>query len=161
MSDWAPSATMLPGSALTKFVWPLAFPSPATPDALTMEAVPSCSGGFVSPLHFTLTASLITQQLHPSLAPTTLYGYSTGSQPGSYPGPSFDVRSDQPVFVRLENHLPLQHILPVDLSLDPFLNDTQSRAVTHLHGGRTESDSDGLPTQVNKSRENERVGRNA
>ncbi len=81
---------------------------------------------------------------------TTVWGYD-----GSYPGPTFEVRSDVPVDVRWVNGLvdgngaPRPHLLPVDTSLH-WAHPSGWPAsgvptVTHLHGGHTESASDGLP----------------
>lgn len=95
-----------------------------------------------------------TQQLHSSLNATKVYGYGSGTSPVSYPGPSFDVRSGEPIVVQWQNRLPNCHILPVDVSIagsQPAqyeLLATQSRAVPHLHGGNTEPDSDGHPESV-------------
>lgn len=91
---------------------------------------------------------------------TTVWGYN-----GSYPGPTIHARKDQRVTVRWDNDLvdqdgqPLPHLLPVDQSLhwaDPLgMNAVGEHptdqymgpvpVVTHLHGGHTESASDGLP----------------
>jgi len=86
---------------------------------------------------------------------TTVWGYN-----GSYPGPSFEATKGVPINVTWTNDLvgrngkPLPHLLPVDTSLDwAFTNTRYSIAkngvpvVTHLHGGHTESASDGLPEQ--------------
>ena len=79
---------------------------------------------------------------------TTLWGYD-----GQYPGPTFETRRGQPITVRWSNELadggrPLPHLLPVDHSI--HIAHTKSPAsgvptVTHLHGGHTESASDGDP----------------
>lgn len=81
---------------------------------------------------------------------TTVWGYN-----GTYPGPTFVVRKDVPIDVLWRNQLvdgagqPLPHLLPVDTSLHwasplnwPF---SGVPVVTHVHGGHTESASDGLP----------------
>jgi spore coat protein A, manganese oxidase len=91
---------------------------------------------------------------------TTVWGYN-----GSYPGPTIHTRRGQRVTARWDNDLvdangdPLPHLLPVDQSLHwadplgmhamgghpsgPYMGPVP--VVTHLHGGRTESASDGLP----------------
>lgn len=82
---------------------------------------------------------------------TTVWGYD-----GSYPGPTFVVRKDVPVDVLWRNQLfevdgvtPLAHLLPVDTSLHWAAPQGWPQsgvpAVVHLHGGHTESASDGLP----------------
>lgn len=94
---------------------------------------------------------------------TTVWGYGANGGPVSYPGPSFVAQKDQAITVRWINGLvdaqgnPLQHLLPVDSSLhwaDPLGTGHGGHGtpytgpvpiVSHLHGGHTRSDSDGLP----------------
>lgn len=82
---------------------------------------------------------------------TKVWGYS-----GQYPGPTILTRKGFPVTIRWENRLVgstgvLPHLLSIDTSLDWALSgrmDYQKLGVplvTHLHGGHTESASDGLP----------------
>jgi len=85
---------------------------------------------------------------------TTVWGYN-----GSYPGPTILAKKDVPARVFWRNNLvnssnqPLPHLLPVDRSIDwAFGNDPAWQSygvpvVTHVHGGHTESASDGLPDQ--------------
>jgi spore coat protein A len=81
------------------------------------------------------------QQLHSQVAPTRLWGYE-----GHYPGPTFEALSGKPVEVVWENHLPTQHIFPIDPHIHGTMGNTpQVRTVPHLHGSRTSSLSDGLP----------------
>jgi spore coat protein A len=83
---------------------------------------------------------------------TTVWGYN-----GSYPGATFEVQQGTPIEVLWTNDLvnaygvPLPHLLPVDTSvhwampMDPEYPYSGVPVVTHLHGGHTESASDGLP----------------
>jgi spore coat protein A len=91
-----------------------------------------------------------------TLAPlsTPVWGYN-----GTYPGPTFEATTGQPVKVRFANNLvdslglPLPHLLPLDTTLhcgnDPFGNPTYCRpfvrTVAHLHGGHVADTSDGNP----------------
>jgi spore coat protein A, manganese oxidase len=87
---------------------------------------------------------------------TTVWGYGRNRARTTYPGPTFIARKDVPIRVRWMNKLPRyqdppHHLLPVDTTV--HLNESQRRAlqqgriptVPHLHGGHTESASDGLP----------------
>lgn len=95
---------------------------------------------------------------------TDLFGYGNG--PGfpnaTFPGRTVEVQSGQQVTVRWTNNLvdpvtqaPLPHLLPVDetvhwaYSLPGYetarLEYDGVPVVPHVHGGHTESDSDGLP----------------
>jgi spore coat protein A len=87
---------------------------------------------------------------------TTVWGYQVTTVPGpaTSPGPTFVAQKDVPLTVTWRNHLPRYnfpdgpgaHLLPVDpnLHIAHPLNGGIP-AVTHLHGGHTESASDGLP----------------
>lgn len=80
---------------------------------------------------------------------TTVWGYN-----GTYPGATFEARRDVPITVRWNNDLtdgvnPLPHLFEVDTNLH-WANPkgwpkSGVPTVTHLHGGHTESGSDGLP----------------
>lgn len=92
---------------------------------------------------------------------TRVWGYGNDLQPPTFPGRSFVVNRDQTVTVNWLNELvdeqgnPLSHLLPVDSTLhwaDPLGQGHVAGpysgpvpVVTHLHGGHTRSDSDGLP----------------
>ena len=80
---------------------------------------------------------------------TTVWGYA-----GTYPGPTIEARRGVPVTVRWVNDLrdnrgPTPHLVPVDTSIHmaPLQEWPASGVptVTHLHGGRTEAESDGDP----------------
>jgi spore coat protein A, manganese oxidase len=75
---------------------------------------------------------------------TTIWGYE-----GSYPGPTLVVRRDVPLDVRWTNALSVPHLLPVDQTLHWAMPDDYPACgipiVTHVHGGHSESASDGLP----------------
>ncbi|HEX6847364.1 MAG TPA: multicopper oxidase domain-containing protein, partial [Chitinophagaceae bacterium] len=85
---------------------------------------------------------------------TTVWGYN-----GSYPGPTIVAKKDIPISVYWHNNLvngsnqPLPHLLPIDRSIhwafghDPNWQSYGVPVVTHVHGGHTESASDGLPDQ--------------
>jgi spore coat protein A len=76
---------------------------------------------------------------------TTVWGYGPTGGTVTYPGPTFSARENVAVDVLWNNALPMTHLLPVDTSLH-WANPNEGVAtVTHLHGGHTESASDGLP----------------
>lgn len=156
----------LDGSTLTKFIDALPRPAVAQPVAPQGDAYgrpgpdsKRCDGDGGKPsdcppqYHFILAQT--SQQLHSELPyKTTVYGYSSGGGPVTYPGPTIEARSGSPIEVRWENRLPRCHLLPVDPTIADTdiqaceMLKTQSRGVTHLHGGRTEAKSDGHPEAV-------------
>jgi spore coat protein A len=94
--------------------------------------------------------------------PTTVWGYGTSPQDTTYPGRTIVAQENKSIIVHWTNNLvdaegnPLPHLLPVDSTLhwaDPFNAGEHGPnpytgpvpVVTHLHGGHTRSDSDGLP----------------
>jgi spore coat protein A len=88
---------------------------------------------------------------------TTVWGYGKDSASATYPGRTFVARSYNPINVLWTNDLmdesgmPLPHFLPLDTSImwampmDPMYPMSGVPMVTHLHGGHSESASDGLP----------------
>jgi len=87
---------------------------------------------------------------------TTVWGYGANSRSATYPGPTFIAMKDVPVDIRWNNNLPGSgHILPVDNTMHmahphdvpaaDFYAAGNVPTVVHLHGGHTESASDGIP----------------
>ena len=95
-------------------------------------------------------------QILPTGPETVVWGYSGLAQaPGfpttTFPGRTFEVRAGQPLQVQWRNDLPVQpktglrHLLPVDITVHLAQTSAGPPVVPHVHGGNTESDSDGLP----------------
>jgi len=90
---------------------------------------------------------------------TTLWGYGEDAASATYPGKTFVVEENQKILVKWINNLVdsngklLQHLLSVDPTIHWALDGIKDwknlgvPIVTHLHGGLTESASDGLPEQ--------------
>jgi spore coat protein A len=80
-------------------------------------------------------------RVHRDMPLTTLWGYG-----GTVPGPTLEVRRDEPVLVEWINQLPSQHLFAIDHTLHGAEEDRpEVRTVVHLHGGRTPPESDGYP----------------
>jgi spore coat protein A len=134
-----------------KFVNPL--PNPLDPSFIFQPTEPGGTHYEIGVFQFSQNLGLVDPVTNQPLS-TTVWGYGTSTQPPTYPGRTIQATTNQPITVRWTNNLvdefnqPLPHLLPVDTSVhwagthDP-LNGVP--IVTHLHGGHTESASDGLP----------------
>lgn len=116
--------------SLKKFVDALPIPSVITAEK-KINGIP----------FYRVTMKQFQQKLHRDLPPTTVWGYN-----GLYPGPTFEVQRNHPIWVQWENELPFKHLLPIDRTVhgaDP--GKPSVRTVVHLHGGRVTPESDGYP----------------
>jgi len=97
--------------------------------------------------HYQVRLMESNSRLHSQLPSTRLWGYE-----GQYPGPTIEARTDEAVSVRWENQLPQDHLFAIDPRVHGAMPPAPAvRTVTHLHGARTASDSDGLPEHWVKS----------
>jgi spore coat protein A len=91
---------------------------------------------------FSITMREIRVKMHRDLAPTRLWSYGSEAI-----GPFIEARKDEALSVEWRNQLPSRHFLPIDYSLHGSGRELpESRAVVHLHGGRTPAADDGYPT---------------
>jgi spore coat protein A len=115
---------------LRKFVDPLPIPGVLRP-VRKVNGVP----------FYEVPMTQFRQQLHRDLPPTTVWGFH-----GSYPGPTIEARTKQPLIVKWINDLPTTHLLPIDHTLagaEPPIPDV--RTAVHLHEGHVPPESDGGP----------------
>jgi spore coat protein A, manganese oxidase len=90
---------------------------------------------------FNITMREIRVKMHRDLAPTRLWSYGPEAI-----GPFIEARGHEELAVAWHNRLPPRHFLPIDYSLHGSGRELpESRAVVHLHGGRTPAASDGYP----------------
>ena len=80
------------------------------------------------------------QNLHSDMPNTKVWGYN-----GSYPGPTIEANSDEPIYVRWINKLPDKHFLPIDKTIHGAMDNPEVRTVVHLHGLNVNPESDGFP----------------
>lgn len=113
-------------------------------------ALPDGTAGIAGATHYSLKIGEYTDQLHPALGPTTLWGYSPSAAlgEGAYPtrhlGGIIVAQRGQPVQLTVSNTLPGKHVLPVDTTI-MGAGGAQNRAAVHLHGGLVPWISDGGP----------------
>jgi spore coat protein A len=124
---------------LTPFLDPLPLPGVAQP-------VTGQSGGAA---HYAISMTEQFQQLHSELPQTRVWGYN-----GSYPGPTIEARTGEPVTVTWTNDLRVaetnelrtHHVLAIDECLHgPHITGHEPVAIVHLHGGKVAPESDGDP----------------
>src|SRR4029077_2032332 len=64
----------------------------------------------------------------------------------TWPGPTFETRSGQPITVKWINELPTKHFLAIDPSIHGAEEGTpEVRTVTHVHGAKVLPENDGYP----------------
>jgi spore coat protein A len=91
--------------------------------------------------HLRVTMREIKVRMHRDLPPTRLWSYGPDAI-----GPLLEARSHEELVVEWSNELPPKHFLPIDYSLHGSGRELpESRAVVHLHGGRTPAVDDGYP----------------
>jgi spore coat protein A, manganese oxidase len=101
--------------------------------------------------HYSLNIAQFTDKLHPTLGPTTLWGYNPvvplggGRQLQKHLGGIIVAQRGVPIQITFTNKLPAKHILPVDTTLLDANQPYQNATTTHVHGGLTPWISDGGP----------------
>jgi spore coat protein A len=151
---WASSLALLDPLTQPKFVNPL--PNPLDPGFVFQPTVPGGTNYEIGVYQFSQNLGLVDPVTGQPLS-TTLWGYGTSPETATYPGKTLQATTDVPISVHWTNNLvdesnePLPYLLPVDTSVhwaDPGNYPASGvPIVTHLHGGHTESASDGLPDQ--------------
>jgi spore coat protein A len=127
-------------------------------DALPLPAVAQpVSGSPGGTASYTIAMREVQQQLHRDLPPTTVWGYGDGPTGATYPGPTIEALTSQPVTVTWQNDLrdtaaggsppPLRttHYLSVDECPHGATENKDAKTVVHLHGAHVEPASDGYP----------------
>ncbi|MDZ4799734.1 MAG: multicopper oxidase domain-containing protein [Bryobacteraceae bacterium] len=145
LSDLVRAQGPPPGTPnLTWFKDPLPLPGVIRPTGKERMSPKGYGGPPVDVWTYEVPIRETTHQFHADLPATRLWGYN-----GMIPGPSFEVRSGEPIQVRFPNELTSeQHLL--SYAIDPTLHGAQPgmpevRTVVHLHGGKVLPDSDGHP----------------
>jgi spore coat protein A, manganese oxidase len=100
---------------------------------------------FANTTLYQVTAGEFTDQLHPALGPTRLWGYwDTNNPVKRHLGGLIITDRNQAARLRVTNVLPAQSIIPIDTTL-PGANQAQNRIAVHLHGGFIPWITDGGP----------------
>ena len=92
---------------------------------------------------YRISADDFVQALHPKLPAVKVWGYNDGTT-RLYPGPTIEVHKGESTKVEFTNDLPKTHLLPVDSEVAGGRG-TDTRILTHLHGGFVSGADDGNP----------------
>ncbi|HZR66917.1 MAG TPA: multicopper oxidase [Terriglobales bacterium] len=80
-------------------------------------------------------------KIHHDLPPAQIWGYN-----GTWPGPTIETATGQPISIAWKTQLPPKHLLPIDHTIHGAGKDVPDvRTVTHLHGARVMPEDDGYP----------------
>src|SRR5215467_12514811 len=128
---------MLELDSLAQFVDPLPIPSVLQP----AEHRPSPVNPHAQIPFYRLVMQQIQHQLHRDLKPVKHWSFGQ-----SFPNPTFETRSGEPLLVEWVNQLPNEHFLPIDHAIHGAEKDKPDvRTVVHLHGAKVPPESDGYP----------------
>ena len=131
---------------LTKWIQPMrGLTALGDPNGIpVLSSTPLTSFG-VNQDYYQVTIGEFTEQLHPQLGPTRLWGYwDTNTPVKRHLGGVILATRNTPVRIRFTNMLPPSHIIPVDTTL-PGANQAQNRTAVHIHGGLVPWLTDGGP----------------
>lgn len=90
--------------------------------------------------YYAVTMREVQAKLHRDLPPTRLWSYGSSAAPMLW-----EARKDQGLWIDWINRLPAKHILPLDTPMAGMMHAPETRTVTHVHGARVQSESDGYP----------------
>lgn len=82
----------------------------------------------------------ISCKMHRDLPPSRMWSYGNTSAPVL-----FEARSCEGVLIDWWNQLPEKHFLPLDTPMPAMQGAPETRTVSHMHGARVPSESDGYP----------------
>ncbi len=120
--------------SLAKFVDALPIPPIAQPAGSRDLPAPKT-------VYYRAVMRAIESRVHRDLPPTTFWSFGT-----TFPGPTFEARRGQGLWIDWINQLPKKHFLPIDHTIHGAeAGMPESRAVVHVHGARVPPESDGYP----------------
>ena len=123
-------------STLARFVDPLPIPPRA-------QAVSYQRDGARNIPCYRTEMRQVESRIHRDLPSTRFWSFGS-----TFPGPTFDTRSGEGLWIEWVNNLPMTHFLPIDRTIHgagPGIPDV--RAVVHVHGARVPPEGDGQPEQ--------------
>lgn len=132
----APVAKTLDSSRLASFVDPLPLPVLQR----SRERRSSAVHGAVNAPYYPIRIHEVEGRFHRDLPPSRMWSYGESSAPVL-----FEVQSGEGILIDWINDLPQQHLFTLDPPRDGMKPGPPTRVVTHVHGARVPSISDGYP----------------
>src|SRR5262249_34402146 len=133
----AKQQTSFDTTKLEKWVDPL--PIPAIAQAQGKR--PSPSDQKIMMPYYRMPMRHVDSKVHRDMKPTSWW--ACGS---TFPAPTIEARSGEPILIEWANELPQQHFLPIDHHLHGAEADKpQVRTVVHVHGAKVRPEDDGYP----------------
>ncbi len=130
-------AKTLDVSRLAPFVDPLPLPVLQKP----LQKQSSAELGAKDAPYYEVSIREVRCKMHRDLPPSRLWSYGETSAPVL-----FEAHSGEGILIRWKNDLPSKHILNVDTPMQGMEEAPETRVVTHMHGARVPTVSDGYPT---------------
>jgi spore coat protein A len=130
------SRRTLDASKLASFVDPLPLPVQLQPQGRRSSAEHNA----VDAPYYRIDVKQIFCRLHRDLPPARMWSYGETSAPVL-----IEAHSNQGVLIDWVNNLPAKHFLPLDAPMKGMEDAPETRMVTHVHGARVPSLSDGYP----------------
>ncbi len=91
--------------------------------------------------HYRIEMRASAIKLHRDLPATPMWTFN-----GSFPGPTIEARTGEPISIEWVNALPEKHFLPIDHRLHGAeASNPEVRAIVHVHGAKVPPESDGWP----------------
>ena len=129
----------LDATKLTPFVDPLPLPVRLEPQG-RRSVERNTEHNAVDAPYYRIDVKEIHAKLHRDLPPSRMWSYGDTAAPVL-----FEARRDEGILVEWVNSLPAKHFLPLDAPMKGMEDAPETRIVTHVHGSRTPSLSDGYP----------------
>jgi spore coat protein A, manganese oxidase len=126
----------LDATKLASFVDPLPLPVLLQPDGRRS----SPTHGADNAPYYRVRVKEIACKMHRDLPPAQMWSYGDTSAPVL-----FEARSNEGILIDWVNDLPAKHFLPLDAPMQGMADAPETRIVTHVHGARVPSVSDGYP----------------
>jgi spore coat protein A len=130
------TAKTLDSARFESFVDPLPLPVLQRP----LDRRSSTIHGAVDALYYAVHIRQVESKFHRDLPPSRMWSYGDTSAPVL-----FEAKSGEGILIDWINDLPQQHILTLDPPHDGMKPEPPTRVVTHVHGARVPSISDGYP----------------